>query len=154
MMSKKISIRRIEMKKIYFICFLAVLLLIPYTYSLGGMSGSMMKGQGSQQQMGSGMMGGQQGQMGQGDMMMQGHEMMGGMMQDMNRMTGLMQKMTDMMGRTTDTASMRKMSDIMRDMSEHMRDMSGIMGRGSVSQKEMEELHQQMLQTQKRFDMM
>ncbi|MEN8264258.1 MAG: hypothetical protein ABFR82_12425 [Nitrospirota bacterium] len=141
------------MKKFYFICFLAVLLLIPFTYTMGAMTRGTMGEQGGQQHMGSGMMGGQQRQMGHGGAMMQGHEIMGGMMQDMNRMTGLMQKMTDVMRRTTDTARMGQMSDIMKDMSEHMGNMSRIMSRGSVSQKEMEELHQQMLETQKRFDM-
>ncbi|MEN8263923.1 MAG: hypothetical protein ABFR82_10695 [Nitrospirota bacterium] len=49
---------------------------------------------------------------------------------------------------------MKKMSYILGDMSEHMKGMSGIMRRGNVSQKEMEELLQHMSQTQKRFDMM
>ena len=141
------------MKKVYFISFLAVLLLIPYTYTMGAMTRGTMGDHGGQQHMSGGMMGGQQGQMGHGDSMMQGHEIMGGMMQDMNRMTGLMQKMTDIMGRTKDTARMSEMSGIIRDMSEHMGNMSRIMSRGSVSQKEMEQLHQQMLETQKRFDM-
>ena len=63
------------------------------------------------------------------------------------------QRMMDVMRRTTDTARMGEMSGIMRDMSEHMGNMSRIMGKGTVSQKEMEQLHQQMLETQKRFDM-
>ncbi len=142
------------MKKVYFIGLLAVLLLIPYTYTMGGMSRGSMGDHGGQQYMGGGMMGGEQGHMGQGGAMMQGHEIMGGMMQDMNRMTGLMQRMMDVMRRTTDTSRMGTMSDIMRDMSQHMGDISRIMGKGNVSPKEMEELHQQMLQTQKRFDMM
>jgi hypothetical protein len=42
----------------------------------------------------------------------------------------------------------------MKDMSGHMMDMSKMMKKGSASQKEMQELHQQMTETQKRFDMM
>jgi hypothetical protein len=141
------------MKKVYFICFLAVLLFIPYTYTMGAMTRGSMGDHGGQQHMGGGMMGGQQGQMSHGDAMMQGREIMGGMMKDMNRMTGLIKKMMDVMRRTTDPALMGQMSDIMKDMSEHMGNMSTIMSRGSVSQKEMEQLHRQMLETQKRFDM-
>jgi hypothetical protein len=62
--------------------------------------------------------------------------------------------MTGMMGQSIDEAKMRKMSDIMKDMSGHMMDMSKMMKKGSASQTEMQGLHQQMTETQKRFDMM
>lgn len=113
-----------------------------------GMGGGMMGGQQS------GMMGTGQGHMGQGGGMMGGQAMMGGMMQDMNMMTGIMRQMTEMMERTPGPEHMREMSDIMQHMSVQMRDMSRIMSKGEVSPGEMEQIHQQMLETQKRFDMM
>jgi hypothetical protein len=118
------------MKKILLISSLIVMLVIPYTYA-------QMGGHGSQERMG-----------------MQGHEMMDGMMQNMDQMTGMMKRMTGMMGQSIDEAKMRKMSDIMKDVSEHMMDMSKMMKKGSASQTEMQGLHQQMTETQKRFDMM
>ena len=49
---------------------------------------------------------------------------------------------------------MREMSDIMNNMSKHLKEMSGIMNKGRASQEKMQNLHRQMLDTQKRFDMM
>ncbi len=135
------------MKKIFIISSLMILLTVPYAYA-------QMGGHRSQERMGSGMMGGEQGHMGQSGMMMGGQEMMGSMMQDMNQMTGLMRQMTDMMKGTVAPEHMKKMSDIMKNMSEQMRDMSRTMSKGEISRKEMEQIHQQMLETQKRFDMM
>jgi DNA mismatch repair ATPase MutL len=42
----------------------------------------------------------------------------------------------------------------MRDMSEHMSEMSQIMKKDNISQQEMDRLHDQMHQTQKRYDML
>ena len=96
----------------------------------------------------------QHGEMGQGNMMMHGEKMMGGMMKDMNRMTGMMQGMSDMMEKGMSAADMAGMSEIMKEMCGHMMNMSRMMKDGNVSQDEMQKLHQQMLQTQKKFDMM
>ncbi len=132
------------------VCFISIcILLLTVSFANSQMGGGMMGGQGDRDRMGGDMMGSQT-----GSGMMGGQEMMGGMMQNMSQMTGIMKQMTDMMKGTMDPAHMRKMSDIMKDMSEHMRYMSGIMSKGDVSQKEMEQIHQQMIQTQKRFDMM
>lgn len=142
------------MKKIYFIWFLAVLLLFPHTYTMGAMTRGTVGEQGGQQHMGGGMMGGQQGQMDRGEMMLHGHEITGGMMVNLNQMTVLMQRMTDIMQRTTEPVQMKKMSVILGDMSEHLSGMSGMMKKDNIPQKEMEELLQHMSQTQKRFDML
>ena len=49
---------------------------------------------------------------------------------------------------------MREMSDIMNNISGHLKQMSEIMNRGKASKEEIQNLHQQMLDMQKRFDMM
>lgn len=128
------------MKKLYLIiCFLILVLLVPPTY---GMMCGMMDGHKDKKHTG------------QSGMMMQGQGMMGSMMKNMSHMTGMMQKMSDMMGKGMDTSNMRKMSEIMRDMSAQMMDMSRMMKKGNISQERMHELHQEMMDTQKRFEMM
>ncbi|GBE04354.1 MAG TPA: hypothetical protein ENG95_04830 [Nitrospirae bacterium] len=140
------------MKKVYFMILLISLLVVPFVYA--EMGGGMMGGQESQEQMGSSMMDGQQGNMKQGGMMLKGHEIMGGMMLNMSQMGGLMQKMSDIMQSKIDPGSMSKMSDIMDNMSGHLKQMSGIMKQGQVSQEDMQKLHDQMLETQKKVEMM
>ncbi len=149
------------MKKLLLTVLLSVFVMGSYAFAgmsgsgggmMGDSSGDMMGGQGGQQ-MGSGMMGDQQGQMGQGGMMTHG-DMMGGMHTNMNHMTGLMQKMTDVMSREMSASNMNKMSEIMRDMSLHMTGVSDIMSKDSVSQKEMQGVNDHIHQIEKRFDMM
>jgi len=123
------------MKKIHLVTFLIVVLLVPSAYA---QMGNMMGGYGSQKS----------------GVMMQGQGMMGGMMQNMHQMSGMMQKMSNMMRKDMGTTDMIKMSEIMREMSEHMMNMSIMMKKGVASQEEMQKLHQRMIETEKKIDLM
>ena len=94
-------------------------------------------------QMGGGMMGGQQ-EMGQGGMMMQ----------VTNQMGSMMQKMSGLLGKSMGPEDTTRMSEIMRDISKQMMDMSNIMQSGNISRDEMQMLQQEMMETEKKFDMM
>lgn len=76
---------------------------------------------------------------------------MGGMMQNMTEMSGLIQKMTNVMQRKIDSGTMRKMSDVMDNMSGHFKQMSGTMKQGNVSREDMHKLHDQMIETTKKL---
>ncbi len=134
------------MKKLMFISIMVIALSAGAAYSR--MEGGMMDGRDGKGGMG------MHGQMGQDNTMMHGKKMMGDMMKDMNRMTGMMQDMSRMMERGMSPADMAGMSGIMKKMCGHMMEMSKMMKDGKVSQKEMQGLHQQMLETLKEFEMM
>jgi hypothetical protein len=125
------------MNKVYCMILMVSLLVVPYAYAQ--MGGGMMGGQGSQGHM---------------EGMMQGHEVTGGMMHQMGQMSRLMQQVRDMMAEKSDAESMRKMSGLMQDMSQHLKDMSNIMKEGNASQEEMQELNQQNMMMQKKYEMM
>ena len=104
----------------------------------------------SQQQMGSGMMGGQKGQ---GSMMMHG-DMMSGMGLNMKHATDMMQRMSGVIHKNMSSSDMREMSGIMMDMSSHIKYMSEIMSKGNASQKEIQGINDHMKEMEKRFNMM
>jgi hypothetical protein len=138
------------MKKAYCMILMVSLLVAPYVYAqMGGGS----RGGGSGGMSGRGMMGGQETQKHM-EGMMQGHEVTGNMMHHMGQMSRMMQQLREMMAVKSDAESRKKMSDLMQDMSEHMMDMSSMLKKDSVSQKDMQELDQQNLMMQKKYDMM
>lgn len=93
-------------------------------------------------------MGGQQG--GQQGGMMQGQGLTG-MTQTMTRMAGMIQNMSAMMQGGLSAEAMREMSGITKDLSAQMMDMSSMLGRGDVSQSEMQDLQQRMMETENRL---
>jgi hypothetical protein len=129
---------------------------------LGVMFGTMsiaVAGQGERQggQMG-GMAGkGQMGSSGEGMMMKEMHGS-GDMMPMMQQMHGMTGKMTGMMDKTMnkdmDRKQMMDMSDMMDKMSDHMKDMCKTMREGDFSEKRMEKLKNDMMETEKRMDQM
>ena len=135
------------MKRLMFISILVISLSAGSGYFQTG--SSMMDGKEGK----AGSMGMQHGQMEQGRMM-DGEMMMGGMMKDMNRMMGMMQGMSDMMEKGMSAADMAGMSKIMKEMCGHMEDMAGMMKEGNVSREDMQKLHKEMMETQKKFNMM
>ena len=137
------------MKKIFCMMLLLSLLAVPYASAQmgGSKSGGMMGGQ-------KGGMMERQGSQGHMEGMLKDHEVMGGMMHNMGQMSRLMQQMREMMANKPDAESMREMSGLMQDMSKHIMEMSRIMKRGSVTQKEIQELDQHNLLMQKQYDEM
>ncbi len=72
----------------------------------------------------------------------------------MNHMGSMMQRMTGVMEQGMNTEHMKSMSEITRDMSTHMMDMSNMLKRGEASHEDMQKLHQRIMETGKRFNMM
>ena len=95
---------------------------------------------------GMGEMGGMPGNMGPG--MMNHNQMTSGMMGMMHQMQGMMGTMEGQMNNMP-PEKMPSMSQHMMDMSHHMTDMSKMMKKGSVSQKEMDAMHNRMMKLQK-----
>ncbi len=139
------------MKKLVTALTVVLLLVIGVVYAQmgGGMTGS----QGGHDAMSRGMMGGQEGHMHEGSMLMHGHEMSGSMMPMMNHMGSMMQRITGFMEKGMGTEQMKGMSEIARDMSTHMMDMSNMLKRGEASHEDMHKLHQRIMETEKKFNM-
>ncbi len=134
------------MKKVISTFLLISIVAVPCVYAQ--MGEAMKSGQGNR-----GHMEGQMNQQ-QMDRMLSGHEVTGDMMHHMGHMTRLMQQMRDMMAEKTDSESMRQISVLMEDMSEHLVDMSRVMSKGNASQKDMQDLDQQNMRMQKKYEMM
>ena len=84
----------------------------------------------------------------QQDQMLNSNQMMPGMMGMMHQMQGMMGTMEGQMNNMPPD-KMPSMAQHMMDMSHHMTDMSKMMKKGTVSQKEMDAMHNRMMKLQK-----
>ena len=140
------------MKKLFMLSAIFTLLLTA-EYGFAQMGGGMMGGQGSQKEgMGGGMQHDHKKMMDHKGMM-SGDKMMGSMMDMSSEMSDMMSQMSDMMDGMT-MADMQHMSGLMSDMGRQMTDMSMMMKKGIATDREMEAMHQKMMEMQKRMSEM
>ncbi len=127
---------------IIFILLMAFTVTYGFAQMGGGHGGGMMGGQHEQPSS-------MQGEMGKGQMMehkgmMEHGQMMNGMVDMMQQMSGMMHDMEENMGNMP-KEKMLNMSKMMKEMSSHMVKMSGIMEKGMATEKDMKMLHDEMM---------
>jgi hypothetical protein len=116
-----------------------LVLLLSGSLAFGQMSGGMMKDQSSTMH---------HDKMGEHYGMMEHGQMMSGMMDMSDQMSGTMGKMSGTM-KDMPADNMKRMSGVMKDMSNQMQEMSMAMGNGNVTAKEMKKMQDRMTEIQR-----
>ena len=121
-----------------------IALLLGNSFVFAQMSGGRMEGQKGDTQRDQMMERG--GMMERGQMTSDMIGMSNQISETMGRMSGLMKHMRP--------GNINMMSDVMKDMSHQMMEMSEVIGSGRVSVKDMKQMHQRMMEIQKRMSEM
>ena len=121
-----------------------IALLLGSSFVFAQMSGGRMEGQKGDTQRDQMMERG--GMMERGQMTSDMIGMSNQISETMGRMSGLMKHMRP--------GNINMMSDVMKDMSHQMMEMSEVIGSGRVSVKDMKQMHQRMMEIQKRMSEM